>query len=64
MKITYTEERVMVSIFHRVFTDPNLTSFDLNLGHDKLKENRSRGKVYTHEYNIYIYILELQQAQR
>lgn len=49
----------MVAIFHiRVFTDRNLTSFDFvrrKLGHDELKENHSRGKVYTHAY-IYIYI--------
>lgn len=55
----------MVAIFHiRVFADRNLTSFDFvrrKLGHDELKENHSRGKVYTHAY---IYILELQQAQR
>lgn len=48
----------MVAIFHiRVFTDRNLTSFDFvrrKLGHDELKENHSRGKVYTHAY-IYIY---------
>lgn len=57
----------MVAIFHiRVFTDRNLTSFDFvrrKLGHDELKENHSRGKCGKHT-RIYIYILELQQAQR
>lgn len=49
----------MVAIFHiRVFTDRNLTSFDFvrrKLGHDELKENHSRGKVYIHTH-IYIRI--------
>lgn len=53
----------MIAIFHRVFPDRNLTSFDLNEPGSRQVKGKPFSWKCIHTSTYIYYILELQQAQ-